>query len=123
LARSLTKTTLAGKRYDQNDHRKEIDEALKQDEATLIRRSQVTESSSPEFMTSECLVSLIRDAIRREIPTTYNPLILILFGRCQAILESKIPTSFADYENRREKVMDAFIELVGRDCSDQSKGS
>lgn len=99
----------------------EIDEALAQDQATIIRRSRLTEKSLPEYLTSECLVHLIRDSIRCDESAIYNALLPILLGRCEVILRRKIPESVPDFENLRQQVLDAFVLVIARDSSTESK--
>lgn len=61
MARPLLKKTLA---RPPGIERK-IDIALTQDWATLSRRARETNPQSGDFLPSECLVHLLRDAIRR----------------------------------------------------------
>ena len=78
--------------------------ALREDLATFRRRLKITDSRSPEHLSSECLVHLLRDAYRRGDDRRMNAIPPVLFGRCEAILKTKIPDSEPDASEMREEV-------------------
>ena len=86
MARALTKTDQDGKLYTRPVFVEEkIDRALGQDLPTLLRRSQVTQKSSPEFLPLECLVHLIREFRRQDNQHAMSVLLPILLRRCESI--------------------------------------
>jgi hypothetical protein len=65
------------------------DIALAQDWATLSRRARETNPLSPDFLPSECLVHLIRHAIRRSEDRTARVLMPQLLKRAEANLTQR----------------------------------
>jgi hypothetical protein len=62
MARALTKKNQDGNLYTRPALVEgKIDGALRQDLPTLLRRSQITKLSDPDFLPLECLVHLIRE--------------------------------------------------------------
>ena len=109
MARPLTKLTKTGTLYKRPAAiEANVDGALAQDIATLGCRAQVTDRGSPDYLTSECLVHLIRDSIGRADIAMQNTLVPVLLGRCEAILRSKIPRN----EHLREEVLGEFALLL-----------
>jgi hypothetical protein len=114
MARPLTKLTKTRTLYMRPAAiEANIDGALAQDITTLSRRAQVTDRGSPDYLTSECLVHLMRDSIRRGDTATQNTLMPILLGRCEAVLRAKI----ARNEHLREEVLGEFALLLAQDGS------
>lgn len=58
---------------------------------TVIARARLTDSAAPEYLPPECLVHLIRDALRRRDDRTANALLVILLQRCEARLLRTVP--------------------------------
>jgi hypothetical protein len=119
MARPLTKCEQTGKLYARPPViEAEIDLALTQDLETLRCRAAVTDRSSPEYLSSECLVHMIRAARRRDDDPMMYALLPALLGRCEANLLDKIPDSgFANAADLREEVMAQFSELFAVDGS------
>jgi hypothetical protein len=66
MARSLTKRNTAGALYVRPAAiERAVDDALVLDPGALQQRAMVSDPKSPSYLASECLVHLIRDAIRR----------------------------------------------------------
>ena len=93
----------------------EINIALKEDRTTLQRLLPVTDRASPEYISSECLVHLIRDALRKEDKDLLNAAVLILLKRCEAILKTGIANSLPGADELREEVLSEFSELLASD--------
>ena len=85
---------------------RKIDVALTQDWATLSRRARDTNPQSGDFLPSECLVHLIRDAIRRGEDRIARVLMPQLLKRAEANLERTVPDSrMRDAESVRHEVL------------------
>lgn len=82
-----------------------IDGATDQNTTMLIRLARVTDRESSDYITSECLVHLIRAAIRSSDDTRYNALLPILLSRCESNLKSTIRSSVSNAELVREDVL------------------
>lgn len=72
---------------------RKIDIALPQDWATLSRRARETNPQSDDFLPSECLVHLLRDALRRGEDRIARVLMPQLLKRAEANLERTVPDS------------------------------
>ena len=93
-----------------------IDGALGQDPETICKRFLVTDWGSPEYLTSECLVHLFRDALRCGDKSMRDRLATVLLQRCEATLKHKIPDSgFANAAYLRDEVLGTFAELLASD--------
>ncbi len=95
-----------------------IEIAMLQDCSRLQQRASERNRHVPEFLPSECLVFLIREAWRRRDEPVMNALLPPLLARCEAILRSKIPDG--DLPNAaeiRETVLGDFSELFVEDGS------
>ena len=116
MAEPLTKLDKDGVRYIRPPAvEMEISVALKEDRATLRRRLSIKDRTSPEYMRSECLVHLIRAAIRRKDLELQNLALPILFGRCEANLNVKIANSLPRADELREEVLFKFSEMLASD--------
>lgn len=121
MARQLMKHDQNGNRYQRPPKTEaEIDVALAQNITTLQQRATLNRSS-PDYISSECLVYLIRDAGRRGDHPVMNLLMPILLARCEANLCSKIPDD--KYQNAaylREEVLCEFAELFAVDSASEN---
>ena len=116
MVRPLTKCRKDGARYVRPQAiESEIEVALQEDPATLRERLLITDKSSPDHLSSECLVHLIRDALRRRDDERLNRALPVLFGRCEAILRTKIANSLQGADELREEVLSEFSELLAND--------
>jgi hypothetical protein len=93
-----------------------IDVAVAQDLPTLRQRVLSNDRSSPEFLPSECLVHLIRNARHKNDQATLDALLPILLTRCEANLEAKIPDSlYSNAADLREEILSEFALLFAAD--------
>ena len=99
-----------------------LDLALAEGLPSLIRRAQVKDTSSPEYLGSECLVHLVRDSARRGVATISNLLLPVLLARCERTLLSKIPRGVPDADHLREEVLGAFVLILAKGCSAEDDG-
>lgn len=118
MARALTKRHRTGKLYSRPPEvESKIDDALGQDVATLRRRVLVRDSASPEFLESECLVHLIRNARRREDDATLAALFPVLLARCEDNLKASLSRTLANTTDLTEEILGRFAELFAVDGS------
>jgi hypothetical protein len=96
---------------------KNIEGTSGQDLETLARRAREADRKSPEYLKSECLVHLIREAIRRGDEAVYNAILPILLGRCELRLRAKIPDSIPQAEQLREEVLGELGLLFAQDAA------
>lgn len=117
MARALTKKDQDGNPYTRPALVEEkIDDALQHDLATLLRRSQVTQKSSPDFLPLECLVHVIREFRRRDDQHAMSALLPVLLRRCESILKSKVPDDYLPMaEDVREEILGEFSLLFAED--------
>ena len=85
---------------------RKIDVALPQDWATLSRRARETNLQSGDFLPSECLVYLLRDALRRGDDRIARVLMPQLLKRAEANLERTVP------DNRMRDAMSVRHEIL-----------
>lgn len=118
MAKPLTKISKkTGNLYTRPPNvERNIDGALGQDPATISKRLLITDRGSPEYLTSECLVHLFRDALRRGDNILRDRLATALLQRCEAILTHKLPDSaFTNAAYLREEVLGIFGEVLASD--------
>ena len=89
--------------------------ALREGWTTLRRRLEITDSRSPEHLSSECLVHLFRDAHRKGDDRRTSAILPVLLGRCEAILKTKILDSERGASEMREEVLSRFGEVLASD--------
>ena len=117
MVRPLTKRTKKGVLYVRPQVvETAIRAALREDWTTLSRRLEIKDLRSPEHLSSECLVHLVRDASRKGDDRRMNEILLVLLGRCEAILKTKIPNSEPGASEMREEVLDRFTDVLARGC-------
>jgi hypothetical protein len=93
--------------------------ALTQDWTTLSRRARETNPQSRDFLPSECLVHLIRDAIRREEDRVVRVLMPQLLKRAEANLERTVPDSrMRDAESVRHEILSDLAMMFAQDCTE-----
>jgi DNA-directed RNA polymerase specialized sigma24 family protein len=92
-----------------------IDGLLAQDIATVSYRAAIQDRNSPEYVQSESLVHLIRDARRRNDEAAMNLLIPTLLRRCESNLLSKVASELPNAEDIREEILGQFSELFASD--------
>lgn len=117
MVQPLTKRTKKGVLYERPPAiEAAIRAALREDWTTLRRRLKVKDFRSPEYLSSECLVHLVRDASRKGDDRGMNAIIPVLLGRCEAILETKIPDWQPGASETREEVLIRFTDVLARGC-------
>ena len=122
MARPLMKTTEKGEPYTRLPSvEAKIDCALMQDWATLARRARIVDPKAPDYLPSECLVHLIRDAIRRgdhRVATVLMPPLLV---RCELNLNKTVPDSvMRNAEAVREEILSSFQLLFTDDAAEDA---
>ena len=114
--RPLTRRTIEGVRYVRPAVvEREIEAALREDPVTLHWRLSITDKGSSEYLRSESLVHLLRDAIRRMDEELQNAILPILLARCDANLKVKIKESLPRADELREEVLFEFSKLLASD--------
>lgn len=99
-----------------------IDAVIEQNDwARLGERARVTDRNAPDYLPSECLVHLIRDAIRRDDQRLATVLMPPLLVRCEAILIRKVPDSgLRNAEAVREEILSNFQLLFTDDAAEDA---
>jgi hypothetical protein len=122
MARPLTKKHETGVLYTRpNSIEATIDNALTQDRKTLSQRAQVTHPGSADYLPSECLVHLIRDAIRRNDQHLASALMPPLLVRCEANLKRTVPDrGFRNAEGIREEILSSFALLFTEEADEEA---
>ena len=117
MARPLTKKNQNGEHYTRPPGIEVmIDQALGQDVGILVRRARITDSRSSDFLPSECLVHLIRDAIRSGDNRVATALMQALVIRCETNLRKTVPDSqVANAEALREEILSSFGLMFAED--------
>ena len=117
MVRPLTKRTKKGALYVRpRAVETAISAALREGWTTLSRRLKIKDLRSTEYVSSECLVHLVRDTSRNGDDRRMNEMVPVLLGRCQAILKAKIADSEPGASEMREEVLDRFTEVLARGC-------
>lgn len=122
-ARPLTKRNGTGHLYVRPKRvETQINEVLSQDLATLKHRLAVADHEAPSYLSSECLVHLIRYARRNSNDAILNTTLPVLFKRCEATLLAKIPNNaFLTAVDLREEVIGQFGELFATDGTEENR--
>ena len=116
MVRPLTKCSKEGVRYVRPQAvETAIEVALQEDPATLRKRLLVTDKALPDYLSSECLVHLIRDGLRRKDDERMDRALQVLLGRCELNLRTKIVNSLPNADHLREEVLSEFSELLASD--------
>lgn len=97
-----------------------IDAALAQNLTTLCSWAAVQDSHSPEYLPSECLVHLIREARRRDDEATMNALLPPLLERCKGILLHNVSDEIPNAAFLRDEILGQFAELFANDGHDEN---
>ena len=117
MARPLTKHTRNGDRYIRPTNIEAvINAALALDWPALYKRAAVSDRHSSDYLSSECLVHLIRKAHRDNNETVRDPLLAILLSRCEATLATTLPDGRApNAAYVRDEVLGRLGELFVED--------
>jgi hypothetical protein len=119
MIRPLTKKDQSGNLYTRpSEIQTAIDAAIQQDIATLRQRAVVSKRDSPDFIATECLVHIIREARRRHDEHSMSVLLPSLLARCEATLKNKILDSdMPNASEIREEILGEFSLLFVEDGS------
>jgi hypothetical protein len=118
MARPLNKTKLDGAPYTrQPEIEAAIDAALGQDLEIVCDRARLPDRKASDYLPSECLVHLIREAWRSGNEQARDELLQLLLRRCVAILNSKVSDSICTAQQLREDILGDFAELFAKDGS------
>ena len=125
MAHPLTKRDKTGNLYVRpRQVEAQIDEVLSQNPVTLRHRLAVGNPQTSDFLSSECLVHLARDFIRRDNKSMANIVLLVLLKRCEATLLSKIPDNkLPTAADVREEVLGQFGELFATDGTEENRNN
>ena len=117
MVRPLTKCTKNGEVYTRPKNvEDEIDKAAALEQPALKQRLQIPNREDPDYLSSECLIHLIREAIRSGNQGRIDLVLPRLLSRCEAILRVKISDEeFPDSESLREEILGEFSEMFASD--------
>lgn len=115
MARALNKVTKGGVQYRRPPHiEARIEAALRQGLDKQLRRAKIRNPADPDYMPSECLVHLIREARLNADKRAVDRLVVPLLKRCETRLNRTIPNSWPDAQGLREEILQHFCELLAR---------
>jgi hypothetical protein len=117
MARPLEKTTNAKLYTRPPEIEAATDAVLAQDLATQRRRALIRDRHGAEYLPSECLVHLIREAIRRRNDAARDAFFPLLLARCEANLNTKVDGQIAGAVELRQDILGDFAELFAIDGS------
>lgn len=117
MVRPLTKRTVDGELYTRPSRIEgEIRTVSELSPEILQERLNVTKPGTPGYISSECLVYLIRGAIRSDDQDQLSTVLLVLLSRCEAILVKKVSAElFPDAQSIREEILGQFSEMLAKD--------
>jgi hypothetical protein len=93
------------------------DAVLARDLATQSRRALIRDRHDPEYLPSECLVHLVREAMRRRDDVARDTLLPLLLARCEVNLNAGVDGQIAGAVELREDILGDFAELFAIDGS------
>jgi DNA-directed RNA polymerase specialized sigma24 family protein len=115
MTRALNKVTKEGVPYHRPpDVEVSIAVALRQNPDERLRRANIRDPADPDYMPSECLIHLVREARITGNKREVERLLLPLLSRCERRLNRTIPDSWPDAQGLREEVLQLFCELLAR---------
>ncbi|MBI3803608.1 MAG: hypothetical protein HY282_07570 [Nitrospirae bacterium] len=118
MIRPLVKTKRDGTLYVRPPEiETEIHAVLNQDLNLLVRRAEIRDWKASDFLSSECLVHLIREALRRGHEEMYDKLLPLLLERCAITLRSKVDWKIATAPQLCQEIISDFSELFAADNS------
>ena len=117
MARPLTRKNERGEAYTRPPGiEAKLAAALGQNVAELARRARTADAGSPDFLPPECLVHLIREAVRRGDERAASALIAPLLARCEANLLKMVPDSaMRNAEGVRQDILSSFAVKFAED--------
>jgi DNA-directed RNA polymerase specialized sigma24 family protein len=115
MPRALNKMTKGGVGYKRPPEiDASIDEALGQKPEEQLRRANIRDPADSAYMSSECLVHLVREARLSGDKRAVDRLLTPLLSRCERRLKRTIPDSRPDAQGLRDEVLQTFCELLAR---------
>jgi hypothetical protein len=115
MPRALNKMTKGGAGYQRPPEiAAGIDAALKLDLNEQLRRADIGDPTDPDYMPSECLLHLLREARLTGDKRAVDRLLPPLLARFERRLKRTIPDSWPDAQGLRDEVLQAFCELLAR---------
>lgn len=122
MVQALTKRNKAGELYVRPPAiEAEITSALLDDLTALRRRLHVIDKASPDYLHTESLVHIIRDALRTGDEQRRDAALMVLLVRCEAILKAKISNQLPNAEHLREEILSEFCELFAVDGTEEQR--
>ena len=113
MARALQKVTKKGADYRRPpDVEASIRRALGEDLPEHLRRARISDPRDPDFMRSECLLHLAREARITGNRRALDKLLPLLLKRCARRLETTIPGSHANAAEKRQELLNEFGLLL-----------
>ena len=123
MVRSLAKRKKTGKLYVRPPRvEAQINEVFSLNPANIRHRLAIGNPQSPEYLSSECLVYLVRDYLRHRNEAIAGKVLQVLLGRCEVILLAKIPDNkLSTAADIREEVLGQFSELFATDGTEENR--
>ena len=113
MARALQKITKQGVGYRRPlEIEASIRRALGEDLTEQLRRARITDPNDPDFMCSECLLHLAREARIVGNKQALDRLLPPLLKRCERRLEKTIPGHDANAREKRQDLLNEFGLLL-----------
>lgn len=124
MVRPLTKRKADGELYTRPSRIEgEIRTVSEISPEILQERLNVTKPGTSGYISSECLVYLIRGAIRSDDQDRLSTVLLMLLSRCKISLMRAVPTEmFPDAESIREEILGQFSEMLAEDGAGENPG-
>ncbi len=113
MARPLTKIDSDGVRYERPSRvNAQIDEIGQLSLAGLRTRLLATNRDDPGYLSSECLVHLVRSGRRSGDQQLMSTVLPVLLGRCEANLQVKVPDGgVPDAASLRQEILENLTDL------------
>ncbi len=116
MATPLTKRDQNGDLYKRRNLIEDaINNLMNENLENLTRRASIPNTSSPDYVPSECLVHFIRGARQTDDEPMLSALLPVLLRRCEGTLLSKIANDLPHAEEIREEILGQFSELFAAD--------
>jgi DNA-directed RNA polymerase specialized sigma24 family protein len=120
MAQPLLKRKKSGEVYTRPpDVEAEIDVAFLDDAATHRARLRVADPSDRRYLRSETLVHLLRFFMARGDDLSFNAVLPVLLGRCEANLAHTVSDELRGAAQLREDILLDFSELLAGDLISQ----
>lgn len=116
MHRQLTRTREDGTLYVRPDEiEKKLGAVLELDRDTLQRRFHILDRRDVEYVPSECIIYLLREAMLDNRSTWFETVYKALFKRCALRLQFKVSKGlFRDADTVREEIMGQFALCLAK---------